>query len=74
MVSCLAKKKFENTLIKENAGKPKEKYNKAIAEFCTLISEKDPYPNNAEIIGVDAMNKATVAGILKNKLNSKALF
>ena len=38
------------------------------------VSLKDPYPNKAEIICSDPMIKAIVAGRLKNKLNSRALF
>ncbi len=41
-VLSLAKIKLENIFIKEKAGKPKEKYNKASAEFFTLISSNDP--------------------------------
>ena len=37
LVSFLANKKVENILIKENAGSPKEKQNKAFAELLTLI-------------------------------------
>ena len=42
LVLFLANKKVENIFIKENAGRPKEKYNKASAEFLTLISSNDP--------------------------------
>ena len=37
LVSFLANKNVENILIKENAGSPNEKKNKAFAELLTLI-------------------------------------
>ena len=40
----------------------------------TLSSLKDPYPNRAETISSEAKINASVAGRLKNKLNSKDLF
>jgi hypothetical protein len=43
-------------------------------ELLTEFSLKDPYPNKAEIICSDPIIKAIVAGRLKNKLNSRALF
>ena len=73
-VLCLAKKKAEKTLIRENAGNPIAKQNKAFAEFVTLNSLKEPYPNKEDIISSEAMSNASAAGILKNKLNSRALF
>ena len=51
-----------------------QKKNKALAEFITLSSAKEPYPNSAETISSDAIRSATIAGTLRNKLNSKALF
>ena len=42
LVLSLAKIKLENIFIKEKAGNPKEKYNKASAEFFTLIISNDP--------------------------------
>ena len=74
LVSFLANKKLENIFINENAGKPSEKQNNAIAEFFTLSVSNDPYPNNEEVISSDATIKANDAGKLRNKLNSKALF
>ena len=38
----LANIKLENIFIKENAGRPREKNNKASAEFFTLVLSKDP--------------------------------
>ena len=35
---------------------------------------KEPYPNKEDIISSEAMSRASVAGILKNKLSSRALF
>ena len=60
--------------MRENAGKPIAKQNRALAEFLTLSSSKEPYPNKEDIISSDAISSAIVAGILKNKLNSRALF
>ena len=60
--------------MRENAGNPIAKQNKAFAEFLTLISSKEPYPNKEEVISSDAISNAVAAGILKNKLNSRALF
>ena len=71
---CLAKQKVEKTLIKEKAGNPIAKKNKAFAEFITLSLSNEPYPNKEDIISSEAINKPIAAGILKNKLNSKALF
>ena len=45
-----------------------------MAEFVTLSWLKEPYPNNEEVISSDAISNAIVAGKLKNKLNSNALF
>ena len=74
LVSFLANKKVENILIKENAGSPKEKKNKAFAELLTLTLSKEPYPNKADVICSEPTIRASDAGKLKNKLNSKALF
>ena len=71
---CLAKKNVEKTFIKENAGNPIPKYNNAFAEFLTLSWSNDPYPNKEDIISSEAIDSAIAAGMLKNKLNSKALF
>ena len=60
--------------MRENAGNPIAKQNKALADFLTLNSSKEPYPNKEDIISSDAISNAIAAGILKNKLNSKALF
>ena len=35
---------------------------------------KEPYPNKEDIISSEAISNASAAGILKNKLNSRALF
>ena len=74
LVLFLANKKVENIFIKENAGRPKEKQNKAFAEFSTLILSKDPYPNNADVICSDPIIRANDAGKLRNRLSSNALF
>ena len=71
-MSC--EKKAEKTLIRENAGNPIAKQNKAFAEFITLNSLKEPYPNKDDIISSEAISNASAAGILKNKLSSRALF
>ena len=42
--------------------------------FSILISLKDPYPNNADVISLGAIKSAAAAGKLKNKLNSIDLF
>ena len=73
-VSFLANKKVENILIKENAGSPKEKQNKAFAELLTLNLSKEPYPNKADVICSEPTISASDAGKLKNKLSSNALF
>ena len=41
-VLCLANKNAEKILISEKAGSPKEKQNKALAEFLTLSKLNDP--------------------------------
>ena len=74
MVLWFAKKKFEKTFIIAKAGRPKLKKYNAFAEFTTELSLNCPYPKSAEIISSDAINNATEAGKLKNKLNSNALF
>ena len=60
--------------MRANAGNPIAKQNKAFAEFITLNSLKELYPNKEDIISSEAISNASAAGILKNKLNSKALF
>ena len=60
--------------MRENAGNPIAKQNKAFAEFTTLNSLKEPYPNKEDIISSEAISNASAAGILKNKLSSRALF
>ena len=69
----LAKIKLEKIFIKENAGSPKEKYNKAFAEFFKLIWSKDPYPNKEDTICSLAIINPNVAGKLKNIDNYKDL-
>ena len=39
----------------------------------TLKVSNEPYPNNDDVISSEAMSNASVAGKLKNKLNSNAL-
>ena len=39
-----------------------------------MTSVNCPYPNKAEIISLEPINNAIVAGRLKNKLSSNALF
>ena len=61
----LAKKKFDKILINANAGTPYPKNFNAVAVISTSLREKDPYPNNAFTISLDASINPKLAGIEK---------
>ena len=61
LVLSLAKIKLENIFIKENAGSPREKNNKALAEFLTVVLSKDPQPNNEDTISSFAIIRAIIS-------------
>ena len=58
----LAKKKFDKICISANAGTPYPKSFKAVAVISTSFIEKDPYPNNAFTISLDAKINPKLAG------------
>ena len=68
-VLFLAKKKLDRILIKANAGIPQPKYFKADAVILIFSRVKDPYPNNALTISLEAKIKPKLAGI-ENKSES----
>ena len=70
----LAKKKFDKIFISANAGTPYPKNFKAAAVISTSSKEKDPYPNNAFTISLDANINPKLAGIENRSESSKDLF
>ena len=70
----LAKKKFDKIFINANAGTPYPKNFNAAAVISTSLVEKDPYPNNALTISLDANISPKHAGIENKSESSKDLF
>ena len=74
LVLSLAKKKLDKIFINANAGTPYPKNFKAAAVISTSSREKDPYPNNAFTISLDANINPKLAGIENRSESSKDLF
>jgi hypothetical protein len=70
----LQRKSLKKLLSKQKQATLMQNNTELRLELFTEFSLKDPYPNKAEIICSDPIIKAIVAGRLKNKLNSRALF
>ena len=70
----LAKKKLDKIFINAKAGTPYPKNFKAAAVISTSLTEKDPYPNNAFTISLEARINPKLAGIENSSESSKDLF
>ena len=65
----ISEKKLESTFIIAKAGNPRLK-NKELEQNLKPNLSNCPYPNSADIISFEPINKAIDAGKLKNRLNS----
>ena len=74
LVLSLAKKKLDKIFINAKAGTPYPKNFKAAAVISTSLTEKDPYPNNAFTISLEARINPKLAGIENSSESSKDLF